>query len=64
MLELSCIRMDNKEKVKDFNKIFLSLRNKIHVDSRTNEELVIEFYTSSLPQMMAMFVKHKEKATL
>ena len=56
--------MDSKEKVKDFNKCFISLRNRILVDSRPTEGVVIEFYTSTLPQMMAMFVKQNEKNML
>lgn len=64
MVELSCIRMDSKEKVKDFNQRFISLKNKILVESRPRDDVVIEFYTSSLPEMMAMFVKQKEKTTL
>jgi hypothetical protein len=56
--------MDSKEKVKDFNQHFLSLRNRIPVDTGPTEGVVMEFYTSSLPQTMAMFVKQKEKTTL
>lgn len=58
VLELSHIRMDRKEKVKDFNQHFLSWRNRIPAESRPSEGVVTEFYTSSLPQTMAMFVKH------
>ena len=64
MLEFFHIRMYSKENVKDFNQIFLSLRNKILVDSRPIERVVIEFYTSALPQTMDMFVKQKEKTTM
>ena len=45
VLELSHIRMDGKEKVKDFNQHFLSLRNKMPVESRPIEGVVTEFYT-------------------
>jgi hypothetical protein len=64
VLELSHIRMDGKEKIKDFNQHFLSLRNKIPVESRPLEGVVIEFYTSALPHMMVMFVKKTHKVTL
>ena len=64
VLELSRIRMDSKEKVKDFNQRFLSLRNKILVDSRTTKWVVTKFYTSTLPQTKAMFVKQAQKTTL
>ena len=40
VLELSHIRMDDKEKVKDFNQCFLSLRNKIPTESRPIEGVV------------------------
>ena len=55
--------MDGKEKVKDFNQHFLSLRNKIPAESRPTEGVVTEFYTLALPQTMAMFVKQAQKAT-
>jgi hypothetical protein len=48
VLELSRIKMDSKEKVKDFNQIFLSLINKIHDTSKLVEDVSIKFYTSSL----------------
>ena len=56
--------MDGKEKIKDFNQCFLSLRNRIPVESRSTEGVVIEFYTSALPQTKAMFVKKTRKITL
>ena len=56
VLDLSRIKMDSKEKVKDFNQRFLSLNNKIPIKSRPMDGVVIEFYTSFLPQTMAMFV--------
>lgn len=40
VLELSRIRMDSKEKVKEFNQRFLSLRNRIPVDSVLTEGVV------------------------
>ena len=64
VLELSLIRMDGKEKIKDFNHHFLTLKNKIPVESRPPKGVVVEFYTSSLPQMIAMFVKKTRKVTL
>lgn len=64
VLELSRIRMNGKEKIKDFNQCFLSLRNKISVESRPLEGVVIEFYTLDLPQTMAMFMKQNHKVTV
>lgn len=64
VLVLSRIRMDEKEKIKDFNQHFLSLRSKIPVESGPPEGVVIEFYTTSLQQIMAMFVNQAQKTTL
>ena len=64
VLELSRIHMETKEKVKDFNQRFLTLRNKIPATSRPAEDVTIEFYTSALPVSMAMFVRQKAKLTL
>jgi hypothetical protein len=47
--------MAPKEKIKDFNQIFLTLMNKIPEDSRPPENVIIEFYTSTLPSSIAYF---------
>lgn len=64
VLELSRIRMDDNEKVKDLNQRFLSLINKILAKYRPTKGVVIEFYTSAFSQTMAMFVKQDQKTTL
>ena len=64
VLELSRIRMDGKEKIKAFNQCFLTLKNKIPIESRPPKGVVVEFYTSSLPQMMVMFMKQTRKVML
>jgi hypothetical protein len=56
--------MDPKEKVKDFNQIFLSLINKILDTSKLAEDVSIEFYTSYFLATMAMFLKREKKNTL
>lgn len=56
--------MDVKEKFKDFNQCFLSLINRIPKTSRPTNDVTIEFYMSTLPPNMAMFVKRMEKTTL
>ena len=56
--------MDGKEKVKDFNHHFLSLRNKIPAESRPTEGVVTKLYTLALLPTMAMFVKQDQKITL
>ena len=62
--ELSKIHIEPKEKVKDFNQHFLTLRNRIPATSRPTEDVTIEFYTSALPGKIAMFVRQKAKLTL
>ena len=56
--------MESKEKVKDFNQRFITLRNRISTTSRPAEDVTVEFYTSALPVSMAMFVRQKAKLTL
>ena len=61
-LDISRIKIKKKEKIEDFNQIFITLLNKI-LDKPT-EEMQIEFYTVTLPPPIAMFVKRKKKQTL
>ena len=61
-LELVGIRMNEKEKVKDFNERFISLLNKIPI--KPAEAVQIEYYVSALPPNIAMFVKTQRKLTL
>jgi hypothetical protein len=64
VLEFSRIKMNPKEKIKDFNQIFLTLMNKILEDSRPADNVIIEFYTTTLPSSIAIFVKRAGKNTL
>jgi len=64
VLELSRIKMDPKEKIKEFNQRFLTLRNKIPTTARPTEEVTLEFYTLALPLSVAMFVKREKLTTL
>jgi len=48
VLYLSMIKMDSKEKFKDFNQIFLTLMNKIAQAPNPIEDVSIEFYTLTL----------------
>ena len=61
-LELSGIRINEKEKVKYFNQRFITLLNRILV--KLFKAVQIEFYTVSLSPPIAMFVKNQEKQTL
>lgn len=63
-LELSRIKMNPKEKIKEFNQRFLTLRKKIPTTVRPIEEVTLKFYTSALPLSVAMFVKGEKLTTL
>ena len=56
-LELSRIKINKKDKVKNFNWNFITLLNRI-LDNPV-ESVQIEFYTVDLPPPIAMFVKRK-----
>jgi hypothetical protein len=61
MAELFSSTMSSKERVKDFNKIFTTILNKFHLESKPTQELQIEVYTNSLPSFISMFVKRDAK---
>jgi hypothetical protein len=48
VMKISSLKMNPKEKVKDFNQIFLTLKNKIPVDSMPAESFIIAYYTKAL----------------
>jgi ribonuclease HI len=64
VVDLSSLKMNSKEKVKDFNQRFLTLKNQIPADSMPAESLVIAYYTKSLHQSIAIWVKRSKNATL
>jgi hypothetical protein len=64
VMDLSNLKMNAKEKVKDFNQRFLTLKNRIPIDSMPAESLVIAYYTKALHQSIAIWVKRSKKATL
>ena len=61
-LDLLGIRMNENEKVEDFNEKFISLLNRIPI--KPTEAFQIEYYTSALPPNISMFVKNQGKLTL
>ena len=61
-LELSIIRFDKKDKVKDLNQRFINILNRI--PEKPAESIQVELYTTVLPPPIAMFVKEREKRTL
>ena len=54
-LDISRIKINKKEKAKDFNKRFITLMN-IIID-KLAEVVKIKFYIVSLPPPIAMFIK-------
>ena len=44
-MELSNLKMNPKEKVKEFNQRFFTLKNKIPADSMPAESLIVAYYT-------------------
>ena len=63
-MELSSLKMNPKEKVKDFNQRFLILKNKIPVDLMPAESLIVTYYTKALHNNIAIWVKRSKKKTL
>ena len=49
VMDLSHMKIGPKEKIKDFNQRFLTLRDKIPTALRPAEEVTIQFYTKVLP---------------
>jgi len=64
VMDLSHMRLGPKERIKDFNQRFLTLRDKIPMALRPAEEVTIQFCTKALPPTIAMFVKRAKLATL
>jgi hypothetical protein len=64
VMELSSLKMNPKEKIKDFNQRFLTLKNRIPTDSMPAENLIVAYYTKALHQNIAIWVKRSKKATL
>jgi hypothetical protein len=64
LVELSKIKMGPKEKIKYFNQRFLKLLNKMPETSKPSLDIQIDFYSSTLPVSISMFVKRENKNTL
>jgi hypothetical protein len=62
-MELSSLKMNPKEKVKYFNQIFLTLKNRIPADSMLVESLIVAYYTKDLHNNIAIWVKRSKKST-
>jgi hypothetical protein len=64
VMELCSLKMNPKEKVKDFKKIFFMLKNKIPTNLMSVESLIVAYYTKSLYNNIAIWVKRYKKKTL
>jgi cell division septum initiation protein DivIVA len=64
VMEISSLKMNPKEKINDFNQIFLTLKNRIPTDSIPAENLIIAYYTKALHQSISIWVKRSKKSTL
>jgi hypothetical protein len=62
LLEISRLRINNNENVKEVNQRFITLLNKI--PNKPTKGVKIEYYTCALPPLVVMFVKRKEIRTL
>ena len=62
--DLSNLKSKSSEKIKDFNSRFNKLLNKIPVTTSPGVDVQIEWYISSLPSNIVIFVDRANKATL
>jgi hypothetical protein len=62
ILELSRMRCDKKDRIKDFNQRFINHLNRI--PEKPAKSIQVEFYTAALPPSVAMFGKARQKITL
>jgi len=62
--DLSNLKANSYERIKDFNSKFNKLLNKIPTASNPAVDVQIEWYISSLPSNIAIFVDRTNKATL
>ena len=62
--DLSNLKTEPKEPIKDFNARFNKILNKIHTDSKPSEQVRSEWYITYLPSNIAIFVDRAAKPTL
>jgi len=64
VMELSSLKMNPKEKLKEFNQIFLTLKNKILTNLMPTESLIVAYYAKALHNNISIWVKRSKKNTL
>lgn len=62
--ELGSLKMEGKEKVKDFDQRFTCILKKFAVDTKAHDSIIVDYYTSALPTNIAQFVKRVAKPIL
>ena len=62
--DLSNLRIEQREPIKEFNARFNKLLNKIPTDSKPSEQIRSEWYITALPANIAIFVDRAGKPTL
>ena len=62
--ELGSLKMEGKEKVKDFNQMFKCILNKFAVDTKPHDSITTDYCTSTLPTSIAQFIKRVSRPTL
>ena len=62
--ELGSLKMEQKEKVKDFNQMFNRILNKFTAYTKPHDSITTNYYTSTPPTNIAQFVKWDAKPTL
>lgn len=64
LTELSRLKCHKKENVKYLNQWFTTILNKFPMDVALDDSIMIDYYTSSLPHDIVIFIKCEENITL
>ena len=62
--ELGNLKMEHKEKVKDFNQRFNRILNRFPTEMKPHDSITINYYTSASTISIVQFVKRTAKTTL
>jgi len=55
--DLGSLKMEGKEKVKDFNQRFTHISNKFAADTKPHDSIIVDYYMSKAQTSIAQFVK-------
>jgi len=62
--ELGSLKMEPKEKVKEFNQRFNHILKNFTAYTKPHDSITVDYYTSTLPTNIAKFIKRAVKQTL